>query len=104
MVLCAAAIAFTGWHVAWEHLFERAFATPNTMMVGFMCVAGFVSWVFLAAEVFIWMQTDIRVLWRHRVGIQERAAARRRLDLLLQSHPNPRNARTIITNISKVKR
>lgn len=103
MVLCAAAIACTGWYVAWEGLFEVAFATPLGWVVGCMCVCGFVSWLYLAADVFIHLQFECKRIWGDAVMAKEHAQSRRRLQLLLQSEPNPRNAKTILRGINSVK-
>ncbi len=103
MTLCAAAIACTGWYVAWEGLFEVAFATPLGWAVGCMCVSGFVAWLYMAADVFIELQSQCKRIWGDAVMVREHAASRRRLQLLLQSEPSPRNAKTILRNISKVK-
>lgn len=103
MTLCAAGIACTGWYVAWEGLFEVAFATPLGWAVGCMCVSGFVTWLYMAADVFVHLQGECKRIWGDAVMAREHAASRRRLQLLLQSEPNPRNAKTILRNISKVK-
>lgn len=103
MTLCAAAIACTGWYVAWEGLFEVAFATPLGWAVGCMCVSGFVTWLYMAADVFVHLQSECKRIWGDAVMAREQRAANRRLMLLLQSEPDPRNAKTILRNISKVK-
>lgn len=103
MLLCAAAVACTGWYVAWEGLFEVAFSTPLGWAVGCMCVSGFIGWLYIAADVFITLQDDCKRMWGDAVMAREHAASRRRLQLLIQSNPTDRNAKTILRSIGKVK-
>lgn len=110
MVLCCAAIACTGWYVAYERVFEEAFSTPYGWVIGCMAVSGFISWLYLAADTFIWMQKDVRRLLRKLHSAQKReqwnrviAARRERLRILADSDPTPGNARKTIEALGRVK-
>lgn len=98
MVLCCAAIACTGWYVAYERVFEEAFSTPYGAVVGCMAVSGFISWLYLAADTFIWMQKDVKRLFRKLGQSRKReqrnrviAARRERLRILTESKPGQAN-------------
>lgn len=109
-VLCCAAIACTGWYVSYERVFEEAFSTPYGWVVGCMAVSGFVAWLYLAADTFIWMQKDVRRLLHQldQAGKREKwnrviAARRERLRILGESDPTPGNARKTIAALGRVK-
>jgi len=106
MALCAAAIACVGWYVAYDRLFELAFATRLGWLIGFLSLLGFASWVFLAADVFLRLQDQLRqVMTAQEVArfVKVRMAEKKRLELLVQSYPTPRNAKTILTRLRRVK-
>lgn len=110
MLLCAAAVACTGWYVAWEGVIEMAFATQLGGVVGSLALSGFVSWLYLAADVFVWMQKEVRALFRKLYLVQKReqwnriiAARRERLRILAETDITPGNARKTIEALGRVK-
>lgn len=103
MTLCAAAIACTGWYVAWERVFESAFELPLGGVIGCMCVSGFISWLYIGADVFVTMQDEVRIIIRGAQMIRARTAQRKRLEMLCASNPTPSNVRKTLRSIERVK-
>lgn len=110
MLLCAAAVACSGWYVAYEHVIETAFAMPLGGVIGGLAFSGFVAWVYLAAGTFIDMQREVRALFRKLYLLQKReqwnriiAARRERLRILAETDITPGNARKTIEALGRVK-